>query len=181
MNNYNAQTTAHVGYIIALSVGIAAILYQIKIGKFIKNNFLIRLAFYVPLSALFGAIVFSVLRLLFWAWMSSAVLGVTLDQTSGAVTTIYGIHDHLVKSFMGYPGIASLFYSIDNAHFGFSPIFLSAITLLGVLLMDCCYAYRKERIIRQYFVGLTLFYFLTIALFVIDPVYLNPTIANLFR
>lgn len=179
MNNYNTQTTAHVGYIIALAVGIAAILYQIKISGFFKNKLLVRMAFYIPLSALFGANVFCLLRISFWAWMSSAVLSVTSDQAVG-VTTIYGIQQYLVNIFMNGHGPASLFYSIDQNHFGFSLAFFFGITLLEVLLIDSSIAYREDKILKYYFVGLTLLFTATIVLFVIDPILLNTTITKLF-
>lgn len=186
MNNYNSQTTAHVGYIIALTVGIAAILYQIKITEFFKRNVWIRMAFYVPLSALFGAIVFCILRIIFWAWMSSEVLTVTSDQAQavGATTVIYGIQQYLVNLFMKNPGLSSLFYSWDlKIHFGFSLFLLSAITFGVLLLFDGFYLCDKKKGWKRYFFGsaliLTIIIIAVIAIFssFVEP--MNTT--KLFR
>ena len=122
MGNYNSQSTAHVGYIIALAVGVAAVLYQIDFKTFVNDYSRLKrsLFFYLPISALFGSMVYVFFRLLFWAWMSGEVLRVPISEVSkqlsmnandNTYTAIWGIQDYCSKAYLNVGGWSSSVYA----------------------------------------------------------------------
>jgi len=153
LSYYNSQTTAHAAYIIALAVGLFAVLYQQNfVGFFTKNNWLRRvLILYLPISVILSAIVFFIFRIIFWAWMSSAVLGVTFNEAVG-ITTIAGMQNYLVGKFESgsHISLTSLFYSLDqHVLFGISFLILFAIWFLLILGLDFAYVHRVTYVPRM--------------------------------
>jgi hypothetical protein len=143
MSSYNSQTTAHAGYIIALTVGIAAILYQIKLKDFLKFRLRQRMfLFYFPLSILIGAIIFVILRIIFWAWMSSEVVTVPNNIPGDVTTPLYLVQNSLIAKLLNQaPGWTNLSYSLNQQYFGITFVFSIIIVLFYMWLLDFCYFY----------------------------------------
>lgn len=124
INTYNSQTLAHAGYMVTITITIAALFLKLPspnkletiFGK--KNPNRVVFFTFLFLTALF---VFFLYRLIFWSWMSSAVLGVTPQEAidQGTPTLASGIQDHLTNLYKeGYlKTIPNLFYLINNYFF----------------------------------------------------------------
>lgn len=175
MDTYSAQTTAHVGYVLALAVGIVAIIYQLKHESFFDGHRLKRWIFYyLPLSLLVASLVYVGFRIIFWAWMSSAVLGVTQDQAIG-VTTIAGIQSHLLTSFSENSGLTSFFYSLDQNRFGSSLFIFFLLSFILLILFDSWYTFKKKENKWQWLFLILLLVFLATIMFVaLFPTLINP-------
>jgi hypothetical protein len=120
-NVYSSQTIAHAGYILGLLGGIAALLSQINIVNFFQDNpnFWKRIGYYSILSLFLGTIGFLVCRLIFWAWMSSTVIGVPYDVISNVTSTnsttpAFAIQNYTVHSFMNQTANGSFSSQVFN-------------------------------------------------------------------
>ncbi len=164
VSTYNSQTTAHVGYIIAFAIGIAAILYQIDFKTFFKDYPSKKQRyplFYVPLSGLIGGIVFLFYRVIFWAYMSTYVLRVPATQVAAllaayasdpTVTEIYAIQLSCTQKFVGTHSLASTFYSFaSNSLLDSTLLFLgfSIIAFLITLLLDYILYKKKDTPVKK--------------------------------
>ena len=100
---YNAQTTAHAAIIVALLVGVAAVLYSVDFRTFFEDygRWGRSILFYFPLSLLFSGILYIFCKFYFWATMSSVVLQVPISQvqtllannaSNPGFTKIWAIH-----------------------------------------------------------------------------------------
>ena len=126
VSTYNLQTTAHVGYIIAFAVGIAAVLYQINFNTFSTDYPLKKqriIFFYAPISALLGGIIYLFSRVIFWAYMSTVVLRVPITQVALSLadhandpswTEIWAIQYNCSQAFIGTHGLSSIIYSFSS-------------------------------------------------------------------
>ena len=152
MNSYSAQTTAHVGYIITVGIGIAALFYE---KDRISKRF-----FYIALSILSSLMLYFFFRTIFWAWMGNEVLLVTPQQAIDMhkATVIFGIQEYLVKTFSEYSsalftpsGIASFLYKIGSV---LSLSILFAISWFGIFLYEFIRLKRKRLKARYFFFSL---------------------------
>lgn len=122
MNSYSSQTIAHVGYIIGLAVGIAAILYQVDFKNFSKDFVRWKriLFFYIPLGLLSGMMVFMVFREIYWSWMSGEVLRVPYSDISNLLATstdptytpAFAIQSYCTTHYPSVGGLSSFVFSL---------------------------------------------------------------------
>jgi len=139
---YNSQTTAHAGYTIALAVGVAAILYQLKLTTFFGYRFRRRMFFfYVPLSVLFGAIIFVILRIVFWAWMSSEVLKVSSNLVQNSTTPFNTIQVYLIGNYTAIKGWSNIAFSLYQENYVYPVLICILVVLFYVWLFDSWYVY----------------------------------------
>jgi hypothetical protein len=128
--SYSSQTVAHAGYVVAIAVAIAAILYQVDFKTFFKDfTFWKRVSFfYIPLNVLIGSVIMVFCRMIYWAWMSSSILVVpyenitnTLFYTNLSYTPSFLIQNYTTSEFfnLNQTSIASrvclfTYHSINN-------------------------------------------------------------------
>jgi hypothetical protein len=139
IDTYNSQTLAHVGYIVTVTLAIVALFVTIpsnetKIARiFGKNSKLLITVTFFCLLTLF---VFFLYRLIFWSWMTSAVLGVTPQESiSRATPTLAsGIQDYLTNNYKDHSWLAltNLFYYLDQKYFFlFSSLLITPVILFA--------------------------------------------------
>ena len=147
MNSYNSQTIAHAGYLIVIAVGISAILYQGHLRTFFNNRWKNRVLYlYSLLSLLLGTTVYLILRIIFWAWMSSEVITVPYNSTATISAIQQTLFNKLDNQTIGW---SSLSYSIDNqVYFGLSLIISIIIMFLLILGLDFAYFHRTTYVPR---------------------------------
>jgi hypothetical protein len=151
MDTYNSQTVAHAGYIVGLGIGVAAIITQINFRSFFEDYDKIwkrSLFLYLPLSFFSGTIIFIALRLIFWAWMSSAVLGTPYEiinstLTNATYTPAFAIQNYTITTFMNLSNVSLssqvycwTYNSLDMYIYliiGFSIFIFSASLIIDVL------------------------------------------------
>ena len=151
LNTYNSQTTNHVGYLVALVVGLFVLISSKYFIKFYRSHKLWSL---VSLSMIVSLGEFFVLRIIFWSFMSTMVLTVTENQALSCAskynTTVimgiqYCLRDYLTNT---VHGVSSTFYQLGQA-FWFGPfILLFALTFLSIYIFLgfwSGYYYAKSR------------------------------------
>lgn|GEM_PF-2828398 len=136
INSYSSQTTNHVGYVLALTVGIFVLISSKDFRELYNNH---RIWFLLVLSLPISLIEYFASKIIFWAWMNTTVLTVTEKEAlSSAVanntTVIFGIQIYLTDIFKNIHefsiyGISSTLYRLDQqVWFGLSFILLFALT-----------------------------------------------------
>jgi hypothetical protein len=119
MNTYNNQTVTHAGYLITTIVAILSLfitfLTQSKAKIFSEKH---QLICFVAFTIVISLALFIIVRIFFWSWMTSEVLGVTPTQAINQNTTslISGIQGHLTYYFK-HPDpstYSSLLYYLDQ-------------------------------------------------------------------
>lgn len=162
-NSYNAQTTAHVGYIIGLVVAISAILYQVDFPHFFTkyDKWYNRGILYASLALLTGAIVFVGFRLLFWAPMSDMVLRVPLSDVNlllakhagdPTYTPIWAIQAYCVTNFLSsnsYQSFVYTMYQISVTESGLLILLFSSPLFLIFFVIDFLHNKTYAKLISQ--------------------------------
>lgn len=99
MQSYDSQVTNHVGYIIGISIGVAALIFNKDILEFFRGTKLI--LFLVILSFSVSSIVYFASRITYWSWMRSAVLAVTEEMVASEdnAPLIKKMECHLINDF----------------------------------------------------------------------------------
>jgi hypothetical protein len=135
LSTYNQQTLAHAGYVISIGVALATLFWtyfakEDDIRNFHNKELWQKVTLYLASGFLVVLFFYCLYRLVFWAWMSSAVLGVTQEQITGNSTVILGIQTHLsnyfgntTSSFSVVSTVPSTFYYLDQ-NFGIPWTFL---------------------------------------------------------
>jgi len=121
INSYSSQTTNHVGYVLALAVGVFVLISSKDFLKLYNNR---RIWFLAALSLPFTLIEYFASQIVFWAWMNTTALTVTENEalvSAGAhnTTVIFGIQTYLTGQFrtihgLSPDGISSFFYRLDQ-------------------------------------------------------------------
>jgi hypothetical protein len=149
MNSYSSQTTNHVGYIVAITVGLFVLISSKDARQLYYNH---RKLFLVLLSLPISLIEYFASQIVFWAWMTSSVLAVTERNVLSVniQPTIYGMQVFLTegfKSIHGFSiyGISSFFYWVNQkTSFGilvsFS-LFFTLTFLLVYVFFGFCFEY----------------------------------------
>ncbi len=155
LDGYSSQTIAHVGYIVGLTIGIAAILYQVKFKDFFKDyQFWKRiLFFYTPLSMLTGSIFFVGLRLQFWSWLTTTVLRVPYGEISNKLansidpfyTPVWAIQDYCVTLYRYYfPDYSYLF-----DQYGIALILVFSIPIIvAAIIIDILWNKNRNKVLK---------------------------------
>jgi hypothetical protein len=153
MSTYSSQTVAHVGALIALFVGVGALLYQLDFNTFFGLSRIKRsLFFYFPFSLLLGIIAYVFFRLIFWAWMSSEVLGVSQSMALNLMsqhpnvpsfTMIAAIQQYCISEYTNVPSWSSYFYTFCSHGLDYS-ILLIIIFAIPILVTAIVIDYLNE-------------------------------------
>lgn len=123
IDTYNSQTLAHAGYLVTVTLAIAALFVTIpsetKLTKIFGKNS--RPIVFLTFLSLITIFIFILYRLIFWSWMSSAVLGVTPQEslTHGTPTLASGIQEHLANYYKSnnWDALPNLFYFLSQDYF----------------------------------------------------------------
>ena len=102
MNTYNTQALTHAGYIVALVIGLFTLFSDSSIKSWCgSTDGKKRAIIYIFLSFVLSLVGYAAFRLIFWSWLGSEVLIVTVGSAmnAGGQTWICAIQNNTMQEF----------------------------------------------------------------------------------
>jgi hypothetical protein len=121
MNSYNTEALTHAGYIVALIIGVFTLFSNDRfIGLYHSREKSKRVAFYTTLLVIFGLIGYFSFRAVYWSWMGSETLIITMESANA--------HAVLADS---YTWISAIQANIMQEYINSQPFLAVSLTLKG--------------------------------------------------
>lgn len=150
MDSYNAQALAHVGYIIAFIIGVMPLLAKIDFKNFYDWSKIKRVIIYSFFGTVLSLIIYFSYRTVFWFWMGSEVLFVTIPDAASmnTPTATAGIQSWLLQYFANNAKSSSHIIATFFSNIGiiFSVILLTSVFLGIAWLIDFLLRKRKGKV-----------------------------------
>lgn len=101
MNSYNSQALTHAGFILALIIGLFTLVSSQTIWDFYRSGQFGKFVTFSIIGSDLGLCVYFFFKILYWYFLSNAVLSVTMANatSTNSTTLIYGMQIYATQGF----------------------------------------------------------------------------------